>query len=123
MYILSFQFFVSFKLFILHNIQSNPRYCAPKDFGASSQYFCFIYCLGFYPVIKGIVDCPFDTATRIFHIPYIVVSLHVSTMVETMVSIIANNPMIKPTLHRTKLSFKRREIIDQVVGAALEDIW
>ncbi len=30
----------------------------PQDLGASTLSFCYIYCLGFYPVSLGAVDLP-----------------------------------------------------------------
>ncbi len=54
---------------------------------------------------------------------YIVVSVHVSTLVEIMVSIISKSPLIKPALCRVRLSFKRRGVVNQVMVAVEEDIF
>ncbi len=54
---------------------------------------------------------------------FIFVSLHVSNVVESMFLIISRNPVIKPVLCRTRLRFKRRGILDQVMDAVVEDIF
>ncbi len=54
---------------------------------------------------------------------YIAVSVHVSTVVVIMVLIIAKNPVTKPALNRTSLSFKRRGIVNQVIVSVVEDIF
>ncbi len=51
-----------------------------------------------------------------------VMLVHTSIVVEIMVLIIVRNPVTKPALHRTRLSFKRREIVNQVMVAVMEDI-
>ncbi len=54
---------------------------------------------------------------------YIVNSLHVSTVVEIIESIIAEIQVTKPSLCRTELFFKRRGIIDQVMVLTVEGVF
>ncbi len=51
----------------------------------------------------------------------IVMLVHDSIVVEIMVLMIVRNPMTKPVLCKTGLSFKRRGIIDQVMVAVMKD--
>ncbi len=51
-----------------------------------------------------------------------IVSVYAPFLVEIVVLIIARNPITKPALHRTMLSFKRRGVVDQVMVAVVEDI-
>ncbi len=51
---------------------------------------------------------------------YLVMSVHVSTLMEIVVLIIAKNPVTKPEL--TRLSFKRRGIVDQGMVTVVEDV-
>ncbi len=49
-------------------------------------------------------------------------SVHVSTAVEIMDLISAKNPVTKTGLCKTKISFKKRGIINQVMVAVMEDV-
>ncbi len=52
----------------------------------------------------------------------VIVLVHASIVAKIIVSIIVRNPMTKPALHRKRLSFTRKGIVNQVMVAAMEDI-
>ncbi len=53
---------------------------------------------------------------------YIIMSVHASTVIEIIVSIIVMSLMIRIVLYRTRLSLKKRGTVLQVVVAMVEDI-